>query len=1245
MGSLKKHKILPGTLKLTIIRLEEGDNVPNCVDPMMRPLSPSSGRAGVVRIIQDFTSDPKAGMELMNCCYVYPQNLDFESVILFKNFRNLVLKFEVFDSDSSTAVPLSVGLFFFFFLCNAFPVRARQLIYGTMQGRALVKHVFSTVTYHNRFPSYHDVSIFSDFWVSSRNLLCVQEIKVCLPLALAPRLHIKVTIYHVHIKSSKRHDADPLELIGFSVLPLVTNQHCLIEDGAYSLPVALELPDQYLRYCPLGQLTNQASSPIAWLGDGRPLFSLTFRAYTTLHVQNSTLLTVFQSDGSIKSRSLVRKEGPLDAAPNLEHLYGLQYVPKNQLSRFLLVLLKKLLSIISCSDHETLPQGATTAFLNVLNIVNESGGRSKCLDNFVKYGFSNFSGENSYLFERLITIWRDFLSSGSQEAENLTLRHSWFLFELIEKSAILYLEEKNLFTGPRKGRFTNHVTANFEALISLFSKKVYHVVMSDSHYLLGQSLNRNLAFFLRNCLSYMDRTVVFDLIQQHVAILSADQHPSLLENKTSFMHVVLMYEHYLPMCLPLPTTIKTSELTVTNPLFLERHGLLSLLMSELPKHLSEHVLDRPKRSRPFLMFLQVIKALFRKVFFDERHANMKLKHRIACLHFPLVPFVLDNSAKLLHTSSAGAPDVGSTLKFASTETLPCLSDLLDLKESRDLCLLFLSLLCYLEKDFIVAWLQEESVIRKEALASVLEACVYHFNYSGKDAVVFSLLKKEGSDKKKVSAELAKVTLSETYEKILPGKKRIAAMRQLRQERSESDALYRLGAPSLISDYESDARMSTPPESVSDEKAEKAILVSQAISQEVSLMVLELYDVFLSLKCPRETPELREKYCRVLLSVLKNNQTEPILLKTFSALLVFINDKPDLLFSGSVDLCFSLCREFVRYCSSRISSIRNKAVVCIYALMRANYEYTRSNITRTSVQLAMAVSRVLASFNKESAESIRQSPCPSRDGVNFFLTNVRLLCQWDTAIKAAFKEKFNLVIDNMTRIYRDTIRMLENSDDPYLYSDMQYRIAEGYRNSPDLRLTWLQNIEAFHQNEQNFAEVAMCRVHMCALISEYLFTTNYSQGLPSGASAFYSVSPNVNDESAVHSSFENEEGLSCSSEFSEQGFSVLLESCRSALQKADLYELVLKIGKIHIALLEKDRMYEWMKVVYLAMADTTDSVISANKDKRLLGTYFRVRFRGPAFTEMSEKEFIYKEPKVVCLLNLSSLFMKVECPYR
>jgi hypothetical protein len=164
----------------------------------MRPLSPSSGRAGVVRIIQgdqaalhDFVwlyalsdrlylgSQSRHGVnELLLCLPAEPRLRERDSLctpsyfscfcscdcsFFKKNFRNLVLKFEVFDSDSSTAVPLSVGLFFFFFLCNAFPVRARQLIYGTMQGRALVKHVFSTVTYHNRFPSYHDVSIFSDF--------------------------------------------------------------------------------------------------------------------------------------------------------------------------------------------------------------------------------------------------------------------------------------------------------------------------------------------------------------------------------------------------------------------------------------------------------------------------------------------------------------------------------------------------------------------------------------------------------------------------------------------------------------------------------------------------------------------------------------------------------------------------------------------------------------------------------------------------------------------------------------------------------------------------------------------------------------------------------------------------------------------------------------------------------------------------------------------------------------------------
>jgi hypothetical protein len=36
-------------------------------------------------------------------------------------------------------------------------------------------------------------------------------------------------------------------------------------------------------------------------------------------------------------------------------------------------------------------------------------------------------------------------------------------------------------------------------------------------------------------------------------------------------------------------------------------------------------------------------------------------------------------------------------------------------------------------------------------------------------------------------------------------------------------------------------------------------------------------------------------------------------------------------------------------------------------------------------------------------------------------------------------------------------MKHYEDDNHMMLDLQCRIAEGYRNSPDLRLTWLENM--------------------------------------------------------------------------------------------------------------------------------------------------------------------------------------------
>ena len=51
--------------------------------------------------------------------------------------------------------------------------------------------------------------------------------------------------------------------------------------------------------------------------------------------------------------------------------------------------------------------------------------------------------------------------------------------------------------------------------------------------------------------------------------------------------------------------------------------------------------------------------------------------------------------------------------------------------------------------------------------------------------------------------------------------------------------------------------------------------------------------------------------------------------------------------------------------------------------------------------------------------------------------------------------------NLHMILSDTVKMKEFQEDPEMLLDLMYRIAKGYQTSPDLRLTWLQNMAAKH----------------------------------------------------------------------------------------------------------------------------------------------------------------------------------------
>lgn len=136
----------------------------------------------------------------------------------------------------------------------------------------------------------------------------------------------------------------------------------------------------------------------------------------------------------------------------------------------------------------------------------------------------------------------------------------------------------------------------------------------------------------------------------------------------------------------------------------------------------------------------------------------------------------------------------------------------------------------------------------------------------------------------------------------------------------------------------------------------------------------------------------------------------------------------------------------------------------------------------------------------------------------------------------------------------------------------FRIAKGYQTSPDLRLTWLQNMAGKHSERNNHAEAAQCLVHSAALVAEYLSMLEDRKYLPVGCVTFQvrrelhprmwmktraqinvlsvcvqNISSNVLEESAVSDDVvsPDEEGICSGKYFTEIGLVGLLEQAAAS----------------------------------------------------------------------------------------------------
>lgn len=90
----------------------------------------------------------------------------------------------------------------------------------------------------------------------------------------------------------------------------------------------------------------------------------------------------------------------------------------------------------------------------------------------------------------------------------------------------------------------------------------------------------------------------------------------------------------------------------------------------------------------------------------------------------------------------------------------------------------------------------------------------------------------------------------------------------------------------------------------------------------------------------------------------------------------------------------------------------------------------------------------------------------------------------------------LRLKSLSKAFKDTFLLSPPHPHP-----IPFRIAKGYQTSPDLRLTWLQNMAEKHNNRKCFTEAAMCLVHAAALVAEYLSMLEDHKYLPVGSVTF------------------------------------------------------------------------------------------------------------------------------------------------
>ncbi|XP_078252208.1 dedicator of cytokinesis protein 8 isoform X2 [Rhinoraja longicauda] len=848
-------------------------------------------------------------------------------------------------------------------------------------------------------------------------------------------------------------------------------------------------------------------------------------------------------------------------------------------------------------------------------------------------------------------------------------KYAWFFFELLIKSMAQYICQIDNQDSSRKLRFSDRFKDDVSTIVNVVTSEIATILVKQQKEVeQAEKINVSLAFFLYDLLSLMDRGFVFNLIRNYCCQLSTklQSMPTLISMRLESLRILCSHEHFLSLNLffitnlsapasPCPSISsqnssscssvqdqKIANMFELSADYRQQHFLIGLLFTELAAALdaeTEGITKVQKKAVNAVLNLLCSHDL------DSRYSKPKIKTKIAALYLPLIGIIMDalpqiydftdaHSKKARPGGSDGDINVNpinhsvalmiagnpvntmlrntgiSYSSLQSKQANPLAAD-----ASRTLLISFLWILKNADQTLLTNWASDLPVSQLNKILDLLYLCVSCFEYRGKatsDKVSTQALQKS----KHTKARLEEVLLGNAGA-------RGEMMKRCRGPGNERN----FGVNENLRWRKDQTQWRQGNERHEKTKADldQEALISGNLVTEANLIILDTLEIIIQAISMSDCKDnVLGSVLRVLLHSLGCNQSSYYLTHCFSTLRALITKYADLLFEEEAEQCSDMCQRILHHCSSSIDSTRTHACATLYLLMRQSFNII-SNFARVKMQVTMSLASLVGKSSDFNEEYLRRS-----------LRSVLAYAEEDEEMQPTmFPIQVEELLSNLNSILSDTVKMREFQKDPEMLMDLMYRLAKGYQTSPDLRLTWLQNMAEKHTKRKCYTEAAMCLVHAAALVAEYLSMLEDHKYLPVGCVSFQNISPNVLEESAVSDDIlsPDEDGICSGRYFSENGLVGLLEQTAELFNTGSMFETVNEVYKVVIPIQEAHRDVNKLAYIHEKLKKAFDS-ITLKGAKRMFGTYFRVAFYGAKFGDLDEQEFIYKEPAITKLPEIS-----------